>query len=149
MRQLRLASKSAGTVKLADTPTRFHVENMPEGTYIVVPEVSSERRRYVPMGFMTPDILCSNLVKIIPNATLYHLGVLIDIWGSHSRRSNKFVFLCEPLIEHNRFIIFYNSVKGSIGQYVFHPDKLREIDLSCLCVKTDHHFFSPPFLRQA
>jgi type I restriction-modification system DNA methylase subunit len=76
VRQLRLASKSAGTVKLADTPTRFHVENMPKGTYIVVPEVSSERRRYVPMGFMTPDILCSNLVKIIPNATLYHFGVL-------------------------------------------------------------------------
>ena len=76
VRQLRLASKSAGTVKLADTPTRFHVENMPEGTYIVVPEVSSEKRRYVPMGFMTPDILCSNLVKIIPNATLYHFGVL-------------------------------------------------------------------------
>ena len=76
VRQLRLASKSTGTVKLADTPTRFHVENMPEGTYIVVPEVSSEKRRYVPMGFMTPDILCSNLVKIIPNATLYHFGVL-------------------------------------------------------------------------
>ena len=76
VRQLRLASKSAGTVKLADTPTRFHVENMPESTYIVVPEVSSEKRRYVPMGFMTPDILCSNLVKIIPNATLYHFGVL-------------------------------------------------------------------------
>ena len=76
VRQLRLASKSAGTVKLADTPTRFHVENMPKGTYIVVPEVSSERRRYVPMGFMTPDILCSNLVKIIPNATLYHFGIL-------------------------------------------------------------------------
>ena len=54
VRQLRFASKSAGTVKLADTPTRFHVENMPEGTYIVVPEVSSERRCYVPMGFMTP-----------------------------------------------------------------------------------------------
>ena len=66
VRQLRFASKSAGTVKLADTPTRFHVENMPEGTYIVVPEVSSERRRYVPMGFMTPDILCSNLVKSFP-----------------------------------------------------------------------------------
>ena len=76
VRQMRLASKSPGTVKLADIPTRFHVENMPKGTYIVVPEVSSERRRYVPMGFMTPDILCSNLVKIIPDATLYHLGVL-------------------------------------------------------------------------
>ena len=76
VRQLRLASKSAGTVKLADTPTRFHVENMPEGHFIVVPEVSSERRRYVPMGFMDDSVLCSNKVRLMPNATLYHLGIL-------------------------------------------------------------------------
>lgn len=76
VRDFRLASSSAGTVKLAEKPTRFHVENMPEGTYILVPEVSSERRRYVPMGFMTPEVLCSNLVKIIPEASLYHFGVL-------------------------------------------------------------------------
>ena len=76
VREFRLSSKSAGTRKLADKPTRFHVENMPEGNFIVVPEVSSERRRYVPMGFMNPDVLCSNLVKIIPNATLFHFGVL-------------------------------------------------------------------------
>jgi len=76
VRDFRLASKSAGTRKIAEKPTRFHVENMPKGTYIVIPEVSSERRRYVPMGFMTPDILCSNLVKIVPDATLYHFGVL-------------------------------------------------------------------------
>ena len=76
VKKFRLASKSAGTVKLADKPTRFHVENMPQGTYVVIPEVSSERRKYVPMGFMTPDILCSNLVKIVPNATLYHFGIL-------------------------------------------------------------------------
>lgn len=76
VRNFRLSSSSAGTVKLADKPTRFHVENMPDGNFIVIPEVSSERRKYVPMGFMTPDVLCSNLVKIIPNATLYHFGVL-------------------------------------------------------------------------
>lgn len=76
VREFRLSSKSAGTVKLAERPTRFHVENMPKSTYVVIPEVSSERRRYIPMGFMTPDILCSNLVKIVPDATLYHLGVL-------------------------------------------------------------------------
>ena len=76
VREYRLASPSAGPIKLADKPTRFHVENMPKGNYIVIPEASSERRRYVPMGFFTPDILCSNLVKIIPNATVYHLGVL-------------------------------------------------------------------------
>ena len=76
VRNFRLSSKSPGTVKLADKPTRFHVENMPKGNYILLPKVSSERRRYVPMGFMTPDILCSDLVFIIPGATLYHLGVL-------------------------------------------------------------------------
>ena len=76
VRQFRLESKSAGTRKLAETPTRFHVENMPKSTYVVIPEVSSEKRKYVPMGFMTPDIFCSNLVKIVPNATLYHFGVL-------------------------------------------------------------------------
>ena len=76
VRQFRLSSKRASTLKLAGTPTRFQTENMPKETYIIVPEVSSERRRYVPMGFMTPDILCSNLVKIIPNATLYHFGIL-------------------------------------------------------------------------
>lgn len=76
VRKFRLDSSSAGTRKIADKPTRFHVENMPEGNYIVVPEVSSERRKYIPLGFMTPDIMCSNLVKLIPNATLYHFGIL-------------------------------------------------------------------------
>ena len=76
VREYRLNSPSAGTRKIADTPTRFHVTNMPVRTYVVIPEVSSERRRYVPMGFMTPDILCSNLVKLVPNASLYHFGVL-------------------------------------------------------------------------
>ena len=76
VRQYRLESPSAGTVKLADKPTRFHVENMPKGTYVVIPKVSSENRKYVPMGFMTPDILCSDLVFLIPNANLFHFGVL-------------------------------------------------------------------------
>ena len=76
VREYRLASPSAGTVKFADKPTRFHVENMPKGNYIVIPKVSSENRKYVPMGLMSPDMLCSDLVFIVPNATAYHLGVL-------------------------------------------------------------------------
>ena len=76
VREYRLASPSPGTVKLADKPTRFHVENMPKGNYIVIPKVSSENRKYVPMGLMLPDMLCSDLVFIVPNATAYHLGVL-------------------------------------------------------------------------
>lgn len=76
VREYRLQSPSAGTRKLADRPTHFHVENMPTGNYIVIPEVSSERRKYIPMGFFTPDILCSNLVKIVSGVSLYQFGVL-------------------------------------------------------------------------
>jgi hypothetical protein len=76
VREYRKASPSDGTKKLADTPTRFHVENMPNTTYILVPRHSSENRRYIPMGFLTPDILTSDAVQIIPNATLYHFGIL-------------------------------------------------------------------------
>jgi hypothetical protein len=72
----RLASKSPPTQKLAATPTRFHVENMPSTPYLVLPEVSSERRLFIPFGFEQPATLCSNLVKLAPNATLLHFGIL-------------------------------------------------------------------------
>ena len=76
VRLLRLASKSAGTRRLADRPTRFHVENMPNGDSIIIPSVSSEKRRYVPMGFIHKGTFASNLVLLIPSATLYHFGIL-------------------------------------------------------------------------
>jgi hypothetical protein len=76
VKTFRLASKSLPTQKLAQTPTRFHVENMPDRPYLVMPEVSSERRLFIPFGFEHPSTMCSNLVKIAPEATLYHLGML-------------------------------------------------------------------------
>ena len=76
VRQSRLESSRIVTRKLAETPREFAFTNISKGTYIVVPEVSSEKRRYIPIGFLTPDILCSNLVKVIPEATIYHFGIL-------------------------------------------------------------------------
>lgn len=76
VREYRLASPSPGTIKLADKPTRFHVENMPGSNYLLIPKVSSERRQYIPVGFMEPEFLSSDLVFIIPDATLYHFGIL-------------------------------------------------------------------------
>lgn len=76
VKELRLASNRAGTRKLADRPTHFSTENMPDTNYIIVPKVSSEKRRYVPMGFMSPNVLASDLVFVIPDATLYHFGIL-------------------------------------------------------------------------
>jgi hypothetical protein len=76
VRESRLASPKAATRKWADTPMLFTENRQPTDPYIMVPSVSSEKRRYVPMGFVTPDVVASNLVLIIPNATLYHFGIL-------------------------------------------------------------------------
>jgi hypothetical protein len=76
VKALRLASKSAPTQKLADIPTRFHVENMPSSTFVVVAKVSSERRRFVPMGFEQPHTFCSDLLFVLPDARIFHFGVL-------------------------------------------------------------------------
>ena len=76
VRNYRLSSPSAGTRKIAEKPTRFHVENMPDGEYIVIPEVSSGERRYIPMGYMDSSVLCSNKLRLMPNSSLYHFGIL-------------------------------------------------------------------------
>ena len=76
VREYRLQSPSELTRNLADSPLEFNHENIPNSTFIVIPEVSSQRRRYIPIGFMNKDVLCSNLVKIIPDAEMFHFGVL-------------------------------------------------------------------------
>ncbi len=76
-RQMRLASKAAATRKFAATPSLFCQITQPEGKdYILVPGVSSEKRPYVPIGFLTAETIVTNLVQIVPDATLYHFGVL-------------------------------------------------------------------------
>jgi hypothetical protein len=79
VRKFRLMSKSAPTRKLAGTPTRFHVEFMPKGDSLVIPEVSSERRSYIPIGFLDSTVLCSNKVRLLPSASFYHFGVLTSV----------------------------------------------------------------------
>ncbi len=76
VRQTRLASKSEPTRKLANTPTRFHVENMPKKPYLIIPKVSSERRLFIPIGYEDAKTLSGDAVFLIPNATLYHFGML-------------------------------------------------------------------------
>lgn len=76
VRNFRLRSSRGSTLKMADRPTHFQTENMPTSDYIIIPRVSSERRRYIPMGYLSPDCLTSDSAHIIPNATLYHFGVL-------------------------------------------------------------------------
>ncbi|MDI9497677.1 MAG: N-6 DNA methylase [Bacillota bacterium] len=76
VRQFRLASSRRVTRQLAERPRKFAFTNIPASEFLLIPETSSERRYYVPIGFMSPDVLASSLVRIVPNATLYHFGVL-------------------------------------------------------------------------
>jgi hypothetical protein len=76
VRAFRLQSKSEGTRKLAQAPTLFHVTVVPPGPFLAIPKVSSERRDYVPIGWMKPPTIPSDLVFVLEGADLWHFGVL-------------------------------------------------------------------------
>jgi type I restriction-modification system DNA methylase subunit len=76
VRKFRLESTRAATNKMADFPTLFAEINQPDTNFIAIPEVSSQNRKYVPMNFLSPDIICTNKLKVIPDAEIYHFGVL-------------------------------------------------------------------------
>ena len=76
--EFRLKSTKAATKKYADYPYRFMEVRQPCSTYILIPRHSSESRRYIPFGFMSPNIICGDANSMIPNATVYHFGVLIS-----------------------------------------------------------------------
>lgn len=75
-RQCRLKSKRAATRRLAATPALFAENRQPTTNYILVPRITSERRRYIPIGFMSPDVIARDGAQTIPDATIYHFGVL-------------------------------------------------------------------------
>lgn len=77
VKEFRLASKAKTTNGYAKVPHLFAQITQPEcNSYIIVPNHSSERRKYVPIGFASGNVISSNAVQIIPNADIYHFGVL-------------------------------------------------------------------------
>lgn len=76
VRMFRELSKAVSTRKMAETPTLFAQRTQPKNDYILVPGVSSENRRYIPIGFMSVDVIVSNACLAVDGATLYHFGVL-------------------------------------------------------------------------
>lgn len=78
VRQFRLNSTKAATQKSAESPTLFQEIRHPNSEYIIVPRHSSETRKYVPFGFVSPDIIVNDAVQIIPGANLYHFGTLMS-----------------------------------------------------------------------
>lgn len=76
VREFRLKSPKLATQKTANIAMLFQEIRQPSSVYVVVPRVSSENRHYVPIGFLQPEIIVNDAMQIIPNATLYHFGIL-------------------------------------------------------------------------
>lgn len=76
VKEMREQSSREATRKLADVPMLFGEIRQPNTDYIIIPAHSSEKRKYIPIGFVSKDIICSNANLLMPNASLYHFGVL-------------------------------------------------------------------------
>ncbi|MGA8148305.1 MAG: DNA methyltransferase [Gallionellaceae bacterium] len=76
VKAFRLASSAEPTRKSADSPTLFFYTSQPDTDYLIVPEVSSARRRYIPIGFMSNKTICSNTNYLIPDASLFLFGIV-------------------------------------------------------------------------
>ena len=81
VRRFRSKSKRKSTLMIAEYPTRYNVEVIPTAAFLVIPEVSSERRDYAPIGWLEPPVIPSNLVRILPKATLADFAILTS--GMH------------------------------------------------------------------
>ena len=87
VKQHRLKSSRATTRQLANRPAEFGENRQPTSNYLLIPGVSSENRPYVPIGFLRPHVVASNLVNVVPHATRYHFGILTSLmhmaWLKH------------------------------------------------------------------
>jgi len=79
VRAYRTASKRAATRRLASTPALFGEIRQPDAEYLLIPAHTSETRRYIPFGYMSPDVICGNANLLIPEATHYEMGVLSSL----------------------------------------------------------------------
>ena len=76
VKKFRLASQKAATRQNADIPTLFTEMRQPKKKYLAIPKTSSEKRKYIPMGFVSPHVIANTGIFAVPGATLYHFGVL-------------------------------------------------------------------------
>jgi hypothetical protein len=132
VKAMRLSSTKASTVELASSPSHFGELRQPASNYLLIPSVSSERRSYVPIGFMDANVVVSNLVYAVPDATLFHFGVMT------SAMHNAFMrFTCGRLESRFRYsnTIVYNNFPwpGFAGEPI--NDKHRNaIEQAAQCV---------------
>lgn len=155
VREFRLKSTKEATRKSADYSTLFQEIHQPNSDYLIIPVVSSEKRRYVPMGYTSKDIICTDRVKFIPNVTLYRFGILqsnvhmawmravcgrLEMRYNYSKDVvyNNFPW-CEPTEEQKKRI--EQTAQGILDARALYPD--------CSLADLYDELTMPPELRRA
>lgn len=105
-RDFREKSTKEGTRKCADTPYLFQEIRQPEEDFVVLPVTTSEQRKYIPIGYLSKDIICSNALMIIPNADIYHFGVLIS--NVHMAWMRAFTGRLEMRYQYSASVVYNN-----------------------------------------
>ena len=139
----RLKSSKKATVECADEGYRFMEIRQPENEYILVPSHSSENRKYIPMGFVSPDIICSNANLIIPQPSLWLFGIMQSrihmAWVAYVCGRLKSDFRYSASIVYNNFPWkeLNEEQKDSITATAKEILKVRQEDPSCLASQYD------------
>ena len=135
VRAYRRTSQRASTLKLADTPTLWQVNVLPTAPFLVLPEVSSERREYVPVGWLEPPVIPSNLVRVLENATLADFALLTSAmhmaWLRHvgGRLESRYRYSIG---------VVYNTFPTPPGFAAADRSKLEPLAQAVLNARADH-----------
>ena len=117
VRAYRKRSKRKSTLKLADTPTVWQVNVLPTAPFLVIPEVSSERREYAPIGWLEPPVIPSNKLRLLANATLTDFALLTSAmhmaWTRHIGGRLKSDYQYSVGINYNTFPLPPKSADSS------------------------------------
>ena len=137
VREYRLASKRSVTRELALLPTEFAFTTIPTRPFLVIPEVSSERRDYVPIGWLEPPTIPSNLVRVLENATLTDFALLTSTmhmaWLRHVGGRLKSDYRYTIGLVYNTFPTPSGFVNGSTDL-----SKLEQLAQTVLDVRSEH-----------
>ena len=131
--EFRLASKAPTTRDYARFPTLFRQISQPARDYLAIPEVSSERRSYIPIAFVSQEVICSNTVQFVPDATNYHFGILCSTMHMAWMRT-----VCGRLKSDYRYS---NSIVYNNGSSAESVGSLRFWQVAKCMIQGDFHHF--------
>ena len=154
VREMRLASRDAGTRKKAENPWLFRETNNPQQS-LVIPRVSSEKRKYIPIGYINQDIIASDAVLTIPEANLYHFSILTSnvhmAWMRAVAGRLKSDYRYSAFIVYNTFPFpnLNESVKQKLHNSATKIFKARDLYKDWSMAELYDDLIMPPELRKA